>query len=71
MSYKLLLLVSGIFILIVELINSAIENVVDLVTLEIKPLAKSAKDLGSSAVFVSVFLHFSIWFFVLYDLIVG
>ena len=35
-----------------ELINTAIEAVVDLVTLEIHPLAKIAKDCGSAATFV-------------------
>ena len=35
-----------------ELINTAIEAAVDLVTLEIHPLAKIAKDCGSAATFV-------------------
>ena len=35
-----------------ELVNTAIEAVVDLVTLEIHPLAKIAKDCGSAATFV-------------------
>ena len=35
-----------------ELINTAIEAVVDMVTLEIHPLAKIAKDCGSAATFV-------------------
>lgn len=39
-------------ILSAELINTAIEAVVDLVTLEIHPLAKTAKDCGSAATFV-------------------
>ena len=39
-------------VLSAELINTAIEAVVDLVTLEIQPLAKIAKDCGSAATFV-------------------
>ena len=39
-------------VLSAELINAAIEAVVDLVTLEIHPLAKIAKDCGSAATFV-------------------
>ena len=39
-------------VLSAELINTAIEAVVDLVTLEIHPLAKIAKDCGSAATFV-------------------
>lgn len=39
-------------VLAAELINTSIEAVVDLVTLEIHPLAKIAKDCGSAATFV-------------------
>ncbi|HJV17581.1 MAG TPA: diacylglycerol kinase family protein [Bacillales bacterium] len=35
-----------------ELINTAIERLVDLVTLEFHPLAKQAKDLAAGAVFI-------------------
>jgi len=38
-----------------ELINTAIENTVDLVTDEIKPLAKIAKDVSAGAVLLSAF----------------
>lgn len=62
---KLILFVTGILVLIVELINSAIENVVDLVTKDIKPLAKSAKDIGSSAVMFSIILHICCWIVIL------
>lgn len=59
--YKLVLLVSYFMIMVAELLNSAIENVVDLVTIEIQPLAKAAKDLGSSAVLFTVILHITCW----------
>ena len=39
-------------VLVVELLNTAIEAVVDLVTLDIHPLAKIAKDTGSAATFI-------------------
>ncbi|HAB66844.1 MAG TPA: diacylglycerol kinase [Firmicutes bacterium] len=39
-------------VLSAELINTAIEATVDLITLEIHPLAKIAKDCGSAATFV-------------------
>ncbi|WP_323594626.1 diacylglycerol kinase [Aliarcobacter butzleri] len=61
LTNKLILLVTGILVLIIELVNSAIENVVDLVTKEIHPLAKNAKDIGSTAVMFSIFLHCSCW----------
>lgn len=44
----LLLTVGGVFAL--EMINTAIEKTVDLVTNEFKPLAKMAKDLAAGAV---------------------
>lgn len=62
---KLILLVSGILVLIIELVNSAIENVVDLVTKEFAPLAKTAKDIGSTAVMFSIGLHITCWVMVL------
>lgn len=58
---KVALLMTAILVLIVELINSAIENVVDLVTKEIHPLAKSAKDIGSTAVMFAIGLHLLLW----------
>jgi len=64
-TQKMILLVSGILVLIVELINSAIENVVDLNTLEINPLAKAAKDIGSAAVMLSILSHIICWILVL------
>jgi len=49
------LLVSSIFlVLIVELINSALEAAVDHTSLERHPLAKRAKDIASAAVFISI-----------------
>jgi diacylglycerol kinase (ATP) len=48
-------------IMIAELLNSAVENVVDLVTTDIHPLAKAAKDIGATAVLFSVILHIVCW----------
>ncbi len=63
--YKITLFITGILVLIVELLNSAIENVVDLVTKEYAPLAKSAKDIGATAVMFSILLHITNWIVVL------
>ena len=65
--YKLVLIVTFVMILIVELLNSSIENVVDLVTKEIHPLAKSAKDIGATAVLFTVLLHILCWVVILLD----
>lgn len=51
MAWLVTLLAIGM-VLSAELINTAIEAVVDLVTLEIHPLAKIAKDCGSAATFI-------------------
>lgn len=48
--FIILILISGMFSL--ELMNTAIENVVDLVTLEKHPLAKHAKDVAAGAVLI-------------------
>lgn len=62
---KLILLITGILVLIIELVNSAIENTVDLVTKEHHPLAKNAKDIGSTAVMFSIILHTVCWIVIL------
>lgn len=61
LEVKLLLLITAFLIVIAELLNSAVENVVDLVTSEYAPLAKTAKDIGSSAVLFAVILHIICW----------
>jgi len=63
---KALLLASVLLVLIVELINSAIEAVVDRVSLEHHPLAKRAKDFGSAAVFLSLINVPLVWVLVLF-----
>lgn len=61
LSQRLFMLFSSVLVLIVEIINSAIERVVDLVTTEYAELAKNAKDAGSFAVFVSINLAVIVW----------
>ncbi len=48
-------------VLIIELLNSAIEAVVDRVSLDKNPLSKNAKDLGSAAVMLAFFLAIASW----------
>jgi len=59
--YKLVLIITYFMIMIAELLNSAVENVVDLVTKDIHPLAKASKDIGATAVLFSVILHLLCW----------
>jgi diacylglycerol kinase (ATP) len=54
-------------ILIVELINSAIEANTDHISLERHPLAKRAKDMGSAAVFLTIVIAVAIWGTVLWQ----
>ena len=60
-----LLIASLILVLIVELINSAIEAIVDRVSLEYHDLSKRAKDLGSAAVMLSLVNAAAVWALVL------
>lgn len=48
-------------VLIVELMNSAVENAIDRISLDQHELSKRAKDLGSAAVLVSLLLCGSVW----------
>ncbi|MBZ8139781.1 diacylglycerol kinase [Rubrivivax gelatinosus] len=52
---------SVLLVLVVELLNSAIEAVVDRVGFELHELSKRAKDLGSAAVMLSLLLAGGIW----------
>jgi diacylglycerol kinase (ATP) len=54
-------------ILIVELLNSAIEANTDHISLERHPLAKRAKDMGSAAVFLAIVIAASVWICVLWQ----
>lgn len=64
---KLALIAVLILVLIVELLNSAVEAVVDRVSLERHPLSKNAKDFGSAAVLLSLLLVAATWGVVLYN----
>ncbi|MCV6607553.1 MAG: diacylglycerol kinase [Campylobacterales bacterium] len=71
MGHKAILFISLMFPIFAELINSSIERVVDLVTLEYHELAKHAKDAGSAVVLVSLIMTGLIWVVTLYDGFIG
>jgi diacylglycerol kinase (ATP) len=56
-----------VLVLIVELLNSALEAVVDRISLERHPLSKNAKDFGSAAVFLTCLLALAAWVVVLFN----
>ncbi len=62
---KALMIASVLLVLIVELLNSAVEAVVDRVSLEKHELAKRAKDAGSAAVLVALVNVVMVWALVL------
>jgi diacylglycerol kinase (ATP) len=62
---KALLVASVLMVLVVELLNSAIEAAVDRISSERHELAGRAKDLGSAAVMVSLVLCAAVWLLVL------
>ena len=64
-SDKAVLIASLVFILLIEILNSAIEAVVDRFGDEIHPLAGRAKDMGSAAVFLAFVVAGLVWFAVL------
>lgn len=63
---KAILVCSILFVLVVELLNSAIESVVDRIGDEPHELSGRAKDMGSTAVFLSITIAIIIWLSLLY-----
>ena len=67
LTNKALLFISLMGMLLAEATNSAIERVVDLVTLEHHNMAGRAKDVGSTIVFISIFIFIITWAMILID----
>ena len=63
---KALMIGAVLLVLIVELLNSAVEAAVDRISLEDHKLAKRAKDIGSAAVFLSLLNVPAVWLLVLF-----
>jgi diacylglycerol kinase (ATP) len=62
---KALMIGSVLLVIIIELLNSAIEATVDRISLDSHDLAKRAKDIGSAAVLVSLVNVLVVWWLVL------
>lgn len=58
---------SLLLVLIVELLNSAVESIVDRVGDEHHKLSGRAKDIGSAAVFVSLVNVVAVWLLIIFD----
>ena len=55
------MIVALFLIIIVELLNSALEWTIDYISTEVHPLAKRAKDMASAAVFLSYLNCIAVW----------
>ena len=62
---RVLLIVPVFIVLIVEMLNSAIEAVVDRVSMEHHELSGFAKDVASAAVLLSLIIFLVTWFIIL------
>jgi diacylglycerol kinase (ATP) len=62
-----LLVCSCLFVLVVELLNSAVEAVVDRIGIDRHKLSGRAKDMGSAAVFISLWMTLICWGLVIYE----
>jgi diacylglycerol kinase (ATP) len=62
-----LLIASILLILLTELVNSALEAVVDRIGPERHELSKRAKDMGSAAAFISMVTAVVVWMIIAFD----
>lgn len=67
---KSLLVLSALLVLLVELINSALEAVVDRIGPEFHQLSGKAKDIGSAAVLVALIITAFVWSIILLPLLI-
>lgn len=63
---KVILISSLFLVLLVEIINSGLEALVDRVSLEYHPLSKKCKDLGAAAVLLSIINAIAVWTIILF-----
>ena len=66
LTIKCMLFFANTIVLLVELINSAIESIVDMTSPDYNIHAKRAKDLGSAAVLISIFIAIVLWICAIY-----
>ncbi len=64
---KILMIFSLFLIVLMELINTAIETIVNRISYDYHPLSKKAKDIGSLLVLLSFTNTFIIWGWIIYD----
>ncbi len=62
---QIVLICSVLFVMLTEIVNTAVEVIVDRISLELHPLSGLAKDLGSAAVSISIMIMALIWISIL------
>ena len=62
---RALLVATVLFVLVVELLNSAVEATVDRISFDNHRLAKRAKDIGSAAVMLAIAMAAAVWLLIL------
>ena len=68
-TQQAIILAGGILILAAECLNTAIERVVDDISIEQRPAAKQAKDAGSAAVAITALATGVVWVVIIYELL--
>ncbi len=68
---RILLIASVVLVLIIELLNSAVEALVDRIGSEMHELSGRAKDIGSATVLISLILTAYIWGEILWPQLFG
>ena len=63
-----LLVASVLLVMVVELLNSAMEAAIDRISMDRHPLSKKAKDTGSAAVLLAIVVAMIVWGAILYQL---
>jgi diacylglycerol kinase (ATP) len=66
-----LLIAAVLMVIVVELLNSAMEAAIDRISLDRHPLSKKAKDTGSAAVLVAIVIAMLVWGAVLFPHLLG
>ena len=64
-----MILAGGILILAAECLNTAIERIVDDISIKQRPAAKHAKDAGSAAVAITAIATGVVWLVIIFDLL--
>ena len=67
-TQQAMILAGGILILAAECLNTAIERIVDDISVKQRPAAKHAKDAGSAAVAITAIATGVVWLVIIFDL---